>query len=90
MSDDLSGIVDGAMWAQSTAMNDACRRIVDRLGQEAAVARAVRVSGPSGSPFPSHWLRVDGRKVWRLWWEQVGDHQWSMRTEWLVDPETIS
>jgi hypothetical protein len=89
VTDNLSGIVEGAMWAQSAALDDACRRIVDRLGQDAAVERAVHVTGPSGSPFPSHWLRVDGREVWRLWWEQTGEYRWSMRSEWLVDPETL-
>jgi hypothetical protein len=82
-----------AMRMRLEATEEALQALVDRFGLEAAVARFVRVTRVQTGRFEDHADEIrdgaEGPPIWRSWWTRTGEYQWTFRSAWLVDLETL-
>ena len=80
----IADVVAAVRQQQSEAEEAALGVLMDRLGVDEAQRRVQRVYRDGGTAWADvRELHLDGRAVWRLWWELAGEHEWAMRTQWL-------
>lgn len=80
----IADVVSDVVRQQSEAEEAAIVALMDRLGVDEAQRRVARVHRDGGTAWSDvRELHLDGRAVWRMWWEPAGEHEWAMRTQWL-------